>query len=62
MGGFDRALADAAFFPDGHCRSIRLVNLGPPSAMSWATASASHDRCEPPARRVIFGTSPARPD
>lgn len=28
MGGFDRALADAAFFPDGRCRSILLVNLG----------------------------------
>lgn len=28
MGGFDRTLADAAFFPDGGCRSILLVNLG----------------------------------
>jgi 3-hydroxypropanoate dehydrogenase len=28
MGGFDRALVDAAFFPDGEWKSIYLVNLG----------------------------------
>jgi 3-hydroxypropanoate dehydrogenase len=28
MGGFDRAKIDAAFFPDGTCRSLILVNLG----------------------------------
>ncbi|HEY4176869.1 MAG TPA: malonic semialdehyde reductase [Kofleriaceae bacterium] len=28
MGGFDRATADAAFFPDGRWRSILLVNIG----------------------------------
>jgi len=28
MGGFDRALVDAAFFPDGHWASLYLINLG----------------------------------
>lgn len=28
VGGFDRAQVDAAFFPDGGCRSILLLNLG----------------------------------
>ncbi len=28
MGGFDRALVDAAFFPDGRFVSIYLINLG----------------------------------
>jgi 3-hydroxypropanoate dehydrogenase len=28
MGGFDRANVDAAFFPDGRCRSNFLLNLG----------------------------------
>ena len=39
MGGFDRAGADAAFFPDGRLRSFLVVAVGRPAA-----EGASHPR------------------
>lgn len=32
MAGFDKAAVDAAFFPDGRCRSFLVVNVGVPAA------------------------------
>ena len=34
MGGFDKAGADAAFFPDGRFKSFLVINVGQPAAES----------------------------